>query len=214
MLRLRRWLGSTGVRAAIRKRAADALEACPKRALRQRALLHVLRGEFEAAADLLAAAPGLGWSEDEHPGHLLFPLFEALLGGKRMRASTRTAPLARRGTRIDELEAMIGKEDEPRLAAPEVEPILQQAGINGIPDAGVRGAVLAAMRKAAEKRLAGVTGHKRRRHYSHAAQLVAACVACDESPEAASWLSAIRTKYRSFPALRAELTRAMGTART
>ena len=112
----------------------------------------------------------------------------------------------------EELEAMIGEEDEPRLAAPEVERILQQAGINGIPDAGVRGAVLAAMRKAAAKRLAGVTGQKRRRHYSRAAQLFAACVACDESPEAARWLSTIRTEHRRFPALRAELHRAMGIA--
>ncbi len=214
MLRLRRWLGSTGVRAAIRKRAANALEVCPKRALRQRALLHVLQGDFAAAAELLAAAPGLGWSEDEHPGHLLFPLFEALLCGKRMPESPRRAPFARRGMQIEELEEMIDENDEPRLAAPEVARILEQAGINSIPDAGVRGAVFAAMRKAAEKRLAGVTDQKRRRHYGHAAQLVAACVACDESPEAASWLSAIRTKYRRFPALRAELARAMGTART
>ena len=212
MLRLRRWLGSTGVTAAIRKRAGDALDACPKRALRQRGLLHVLRSDFAAAADLLAAAPGLGWSEDEHPGHLLFPLFKALLGCQRTPALPHTAPFARREMQIEELEAMIGGEDEPRVAAPEVERILQQAGIDRIPNEGVRSAVLAAIRKAAEKRLAGVTGQKRRRHYSHAAQLVAACVACDESPEAAHWLSAIRTQYRRFPALCSELDRAMGTA--
>jgi hypothetical protein len=64
----------------------------------------------------------------------------------------------------------------------------------------------------AEKRLAGVTGRKRRRHYGHAAQLVAACVACGESPEAARWLSTIRAEHRRFPALRAELDRAMGSA--
>jgi hypothetical protein len=212
MLRLRRWLGSTGVRAAIKKRAADALEVCPKRALRQRALFHLLRGDFAAAADLLAAAPGLGWSEGEHPGHLLFPLFESFLGGKRMPESPHTAPLAGRRVQIEELEQLIGGKDEHRLAAPEVERILQQAGIDGIPDAGVRGAVLAAMRKAAEKRLAGVTGQKRRGYYSHAAQLAAACVACDGSPEAAQWLSAMKTKYRRFPALRAGLDRVPGSA--
>jgi len=180
--------------------------------VRQRALLHVLQGDFAPAADLLAAAPGLGWSDGEHPGHLLFPLFEALLGGKRAPASPRTARFARRGMEIEELEPMIDEEDEPRLAAPEVDRILQQAGIDDIPDAGVRSAVLAAMRKAAEKRLAGVTGQKRRRHYGHAAQLVAVCVACDESPEAARWLSTLRTEHRRFPALRAELDRAMGIA--
>jgi len=30
--------------------------------------------DFEAAAKLLASAPGLGWSDGEHPGHLLFPI--------------------------------------------------------------------------------------------------------------------------------------------
>jgi hypothetical protein len=129
-----------------------------------------------------------------------------------MKRRRKTASEAGRGMQIEELEEMIGENDEPRLDAPEVERILEQAGINGILDSGVRGAVLAAMRKAAEKRLTGVTGQKRRRHYSHAAQLVAACVACDESPEAARWLSAIRTKPRRFPALRAELDRVMGIA--
>jgi hypothetical protein len=35
----------------------------------------------EAAAKLLAEAPGLGCSSADHPGHLLFPLFCTLLGG-------------------------------------------------------------------------------------------------------------------------------------
>lgn len=38
-----------------------------------------LDDDFAAAAKLLAAAPGLGWSAGYHPGHLLFPLFVSLL---------------------------------------------------------------------------------------------------------------------------------------
>jgi len=41
----------------------------------------VHQGEFEAAAKLLASAPGLGWSDSEHPGHMLFHVFCQLLGG-------------------------------------------------------------------------------------------------------------------------------------
>jgi hypothetical protein len=212
MLRLRRWLGSTTNEAALRKRAAEALDACPKEANRQRAFLHVLQGDFEPAAKLLAGAPGLGWSNGEHPGHLLFPLFEAFLGGKRVSASPKVELLAHRGTDIDELEQMTADEEEPRLSALEVGDILRHAGIDAIPDARSRFAVIAAMRQAAERRLAGVTEQKRRRHYGHAAELVAACVACDRSPEAARWVASIRDEHRRFPALRAELDRHVGAS--
>ncbi|MDD5309912.1 MAG: hypothetical protein PHU25_21555 [Deltaproteobacteria bacterium] len=79
MLRLRRWLGTAGSKGAIKECAAEALAACLKEALRQRAFLHVLGGEFETAAELLASAPGLGWSGEDHPGHLLFAVFAKLL---------------------------------------------------------------------------------------------------------------------------------------
>ncbi len=67
------------------------------------------------------------------------------------------------------------------------------------------------MRKAAENRTAGVTEHRRRRHYGHAAGLVAACLACDRSSEAARWVASIKAEHRRFPALRAELDRALGS---
>jgi len=212
MLRLRRWLGSAGSKAALRKRTAETLEACPKPATRQRAFLHVLQGDFESAAKLLAAAPGLGWSDGEHPGHLLFPLFAGLLGGKRKAASPSSELLAHRGMDIEELELLTGDGDEPRLATPEVEQILRNAGVDAIPNAATRSAVLIAMRKAAKSRLAGVTDQKRRRHYGHATELVAVCVACDPSPETARWVASIRTEHRRFPALRAELDRALGSS--
>lgn len=40
---------------------------------------------------------------------------------------------------------------------------------------------------------------------------VAVCVACDPSPQTASWVASIRTEYRRFPALRDELDRALGS---
>jgi tetratricopeptide (TPR) repeat protein len=209
MLRVRRWLGSAISKAAIQKRAAEALDACPKEASRQRAFLHVLQGDFEPAAKLLATAPGLGWSNGEHPGHLLFPLFEAFFGAKKASASPRVEQLARRGMDIGELELMTADEEAPHLAAPEVGDILRQAGIDAIPDPAARVATLAAMREAAERRLAGVTEQKRRRHYGHAAELVATCLACDRSPEVGRWVASIKTEYRRFPALRAELDRAL-----
>lgn len=159
MFRLRRWLGSARGKAAIRKRAAEAAAACPKQAHCQRAFLHLVQAEFEPAAKLLAAAPGLGWSNGEHPGHLLFPLFHGLLGGDN---PAWTPAFPGRGMEIHELEALTADPDAPRLAAPEVGDILQQAGIGGIESARARKAVIAAMRKAAENRVAGVTEQKRR----------------------------------------------------
>ncbi len=209
-LRLRRWLGSAASKAALRKRASEALEACPKHADRQRAFLQVLRGEFEPAAKLLAAASGLGWSNGEHPGHLLFPLFTRLLGGKKKATSPRTELMVHRGMDIEELEAMTVDEDEPRLAAPDVDQLLEQAGIVSIPTPEARSAVVAGMRKAAESRLAGVTEQKRRRHYGHAADLVGACVSCAPSTDTARWVAALRAEHKRFPALRAELDRALG----
>lgn len=212
MLRLRRWLGSASGKAALRKRTAQALEACPKQASRQRAFLHLLQGDFESAAKPLATAAGLGWSDGEHPGHLLFPLFARLLGEERGLTPPGSELLAHRGMDLEELALMTADDEDSRLAAPEADALLRQAGIDGIPDATARRAVLAAMRKAAERRLTGVTEQKRRRYYAHAAELVAACVGCDPSPETAHWVAALRAEHRRFPALRAELDRALGAA--
>jgi len=102
-------------------------------------------------------------------------------------------------------------DDEPRLAAPEVDRLLKLAGISTLPNPGIRSEVTLAMRKAAESRLAGVTEQKRRRHYGRAAELVGACVACDPSTDTAGWIAALRTEHKRFPALRAELDRILGT---
>ncbi|MBM4364434.1 MAG: hypothetical protein FJ104_17280, partial [Deltaproteobacteria bacterium] len=212
MPRLRRWLASSLGKATLEARVAQALEACPKPAARQRALLHLLAREFSAAAELLATAPGLGWSDGEHPGHLLFALFARLLGGRRNPTFPKTDPLADLGMDLEELEAMTADPDEPRLITPAVDPLLERAGADRISDPASRAAALAAMRKAAESRIEGVTAGKRRRHYGHAAELVATCVTCDGTGETARWAASLRAEYRRFPALRDELDRAMGAS--
>ena len=165
--------------------------------------------DFVAAAKLLASAPGLGWSNDEHPGHLLFPLFAQLLGGAVERARRDLDPSLHRGADLDELEAMTADPEDPHLATPEVDALIALAGVASISDATSRRAVLAAMKKAAENRVAGVTEQKRRRHYGHAAELVATCVGCDKTGETTRWAAALTAEYKRFPALRDELERAL-----
>lgn len=196
MLRLRRWLGSSGSKQTIKKRAAEALEACPKQAHRQRAFLHVLLGDLEPAAKLLASAPGLGWSESEHPGHLLFPLFQALLGGKSVSLSASDARLPGRGMDIEELELLTADRDEPRLVAPEIDQILEQAGVGVSADGKGSEVMIDSMRKAAERRVEGVTGKQRRRRYGHAASLVGICATVDPSPATARWVARLRDEHR------------------
>jgi hypothetical protein len=115
-----------------------------------------------------------------------------------------------KGLPVDELEILSAPPDEPRLVVPDVSEILRRAGIEGSVEPTARRAVLAAMRKATEKRLSGVTEEKRRRHYGHAASLVALCLACQRSPATLRWVESIRTEYRRFPALRAEIDRHLG----
>ena len=211
MLRLRRWLGTADSSTALRKRVAQAFEACPKHASRQRALLLVLQGDVERAAELLSAAPGLGWSNGEHPGHLLFPLFTRLLCGHRKATSPGADSLAHGEKDTEDVESLTVEVREPLPAAPDVDQIIRRVGIDGISDLTVRGAALAAMRTAAERRLAEVTRQKRRHAYRHAADLVAAVVACEQSADSAAWLAALRAGYRRFPALGVELDRALGS---
>jgi hypothetical protein len=51
-----------------------------------------------------------------------------------------------------------------------------------------RDAAIDAMHVAAEKRVEGILGHSRRRHYGHAALLVASCVAYAPKRRAAEFL--------------------------
>ena len=207
LLRLRRWLGSSSNKSVIKKRTAAAIEVCPKKAYRQLAFLRVLHGDFAPAAKLLASAPGLGWSNSEHPGHLLFPIFCRLLGAGSPEIEFDTGPHGIRDMDIDLLEPLGRDRDEPRLPNPAVEEIVSLACIPTVDGAKERSAVLKAMRAAAEKRIEGVTENKRRRYYGHAASLAAACVDVDASKASVEWMAAICSEYRRFPALQRELKR-------
>jgi len=187
---------------------APAGRAC--QAARQRALLHVLACDFDPAAKLLATAPGRDWSSSAHPGHLLFALFTRLLGDSRKQPSARADSQSHPKVDLDELDLMTRDRDVPRLATPEVDALLELAGVDRISDAAARAVVLAAMKKAAESRVTEVTEQKRRRHYEHAAELVATCVSCDPTSETTRWAAALKAEYRRFPALRDALERALG----
>jgi hypothetical protein len=109
----------------LKNRAAAAIEACPGKAHRQKAFLHVVLGDFEATAKLLASAPGFGWLDGEHPGHLLFPILCRLLGGGQEHFELKV----RHSTvDIDELESLTAGRDEPCLPNPSVDEILALAG--------------------------------------------------------------------------------------
>ena len=210
MLRLRRWLGSASNKAVVCRRAAQAHDSCPEQAHRQRSFLLLILGDHQPAAELLAAAPRLGWSQSEHPGHMSFSVFHALLTGTDPDRLTGADLSPARGTDFDELDAMTIRRDEPRLDSPGLAEILSLAGVEAPADDKARRAVIDAMRTAAEKRVAGVTEHKRRRYYGHAAELVAACAAADPSPNTTRWVTEIRTEYRRYPALRREFEKALG----
>jgi hypothetical protein len=105
------------------------------------------------------------------------------------------------------IAVMPASPDEPRLVTPPVDRILRLADAPRSPSPDARRAILVAMRTAAEKRVTGVTGSKRRRHYGHAAELVCACAVLDATPETALWIAGIRDAYRRFPAVQAELAR-------
>lgn len=206
-VRLRRWLGSSTSRETLSARVGAALEACPARANRQRALLHLLSRDLPAAATMLTNAPGLGWSGDDHPGALLFSTFARWLGGTSVDALTSPRTLD-----LDAFLAATSDSDAPSLNTPEVESLLAFAGLEGVADAASRALVWAAMRSAAEARVEAVSAEKRRRHYDHAAVLVAACVACDDSGQGARWASTLRAGYRRFPSLRRAFERALPEA--
>lgn len=203
MVRLRRWLGSSNNKKVLVGRVGEALADVPKHAHRQRALLHVLGADFGAAAKLLASAKGLGWSSGDHPGHLLFPLFVSLLGGIELPNDP--------ARDYDDL-SLLSDRGEPRLATPKLADLIGLAGVQAPTDPEARASVIRSMRSAAEKRIAGVTENKRRRHHGHAASLALACAQVDGSTAGTKWLDGIRDEYRRYPALQRELRGRKGRA--
>ena len=210
LVRLCRWLGTAKSAREVKKRAASALKACPKGAGRQRAVLHALLGHLESAARLLAASPGLGWSDEEHPGHVVFGLLLCLLGGRVIAlpidapSNTGFGADDEADLDIDELEEAGRSKEEASLMTPEIDAIIKLADVKRPTSTKIRTAILMALRRTAENRVAGVTEKKRRRHYVHAACLVAACATIGPASQTAAWVAGIRASYRRYPALQSE----------
>jgi len=207
MTRLRRWLGGSCTQSDLAERAGLALEAAPASAARQRALLHVLRAELGEAAALLAQARGLGWSNAEHPGYLVFPLFVGLLCG--VEVAIMLPPSDDDLHDEDDLDDEDDVEgwmdaDRAKLRTPTIKALLQTADVNAPEAAQLRASMIEAMRAAAQKRIEGVTGSKRRRHYDHAASLAVQCARAEGSPEGETWLRELMHQYRRYPALMRE----------
>jgi len=94
--------------------------------------------------------------------------------------------------------------EEPRLDTPAVLTVLRAAGVPGDVRPTIRSTVHDALRAAASARVHGVLRERRRRHYGHAALLVACCVELD-ADRAVRWGADLRERTRRFPAFCAAL---------
>jgi hypothetical protein len=82
-------------------------------------------------------------------------------------------------------------------------------------DSKGREVMLEAMRAAATKRVERILGNKRRRHYGHAATLVACCLelapAVGRQKAVAEWVDQVRKEYSRFYAFQEELKSALAS---
>lgn len=215
LLRLVRWLAASGPPSlTLVTKAGRALKRRPKTDGRQLGFLRVLSGDLSGAAKLLADAPGLGWSSADHPGHLLFTAFAILLaqGGSQKIGPTLLANLE--STCSDPLEMLgrNGTEMKPALATPSVGALIEGLHSTLAIDSPDRDAMLDAMRVAAEKRVEGILGQSRRRHYGHAAVLVACCLALaseDKQKATSDWIARLRAAHSRRHAFKGELEAAL-----
>jgi hypothetical protein len=216
LARLLRWLVADGHTPTIlRAKAKKALTRCPTTAGRQLGLLRVLVGDLRAAADLLSRAPGLGWSSEDHPGHVLFSLLATLLANGMPRKVSDTLLANLESASRDPLDTFSpDDEGKPRLVTPSIVGLIQDIRPSVTLDEADRDAMLRAMRLAAEKRIDGILGNSRRGHYGHAATLAASCRALaprGRETELSAWIEGLRQTHSRRHAFRQELTRAMAS---
>jgi hypothetical protein len=189
--------------------AAKALARCPKTAARQIGLLRVLVGDVSGGGAVLAKSPGLGWSNPDHPGHLLFPLLAALLSNRPI-GDALMSELEATGRAPLESFAVTDDEDKPKLTTSSIAMLIQSTRSSIALTDPHRDAAIDAMRVAADKRVEGILGNSRRRHYGHAALLIASCVAYAPKKRAAEflrWAEELRQQYLRRHAFREELAR-------
>jgi hypothetical protein len=223
LVRLLRWLGAdTPSSATLKKRALSALRQCPTKSARLIGILHLMAGEIEPAAKQLATAPGLGWSSEDHPGHLLFPAFVWLLdGAPNGSLCGRLALLIDRpptsdfySFEVDDREADAGPDQpaKPRLSTSSLVQVMQHAVVRKGLTQKDRVVIRSALRSAATARVDGVLREKRRRHYAHAAMLVGCCVEVDDAPKimiSSGWVAELRQRTSRFPAFQEALRQAL-----
>jgi len=212
--RLLRWIASDGhTVATIRAKAKKALNGCPKNDGRQLGLIRVLAGDMHAAVDLLAKAPGLGWSSPEHPGHTLFPLLAMLLprGPQQQVVAAFAAEVEATGRDLLDSFADDVVENKPKLTTPSIVSLIQYVRPSMTLTEADHHVAIGVMKIAAERRVEGILGNSRRRHYSHAALLVVSCLALapkGRTAELSKWFADLRQQYSRRSAFREELTRA------
>ena len=215
LVRLLRWLVADDASAAtIRKRGAATLDALPAKSSRLLSFLHMVIGDVPSAAPVLRSASGLGWSSDDHPGHLLFPLFAWVLANGAPHAVTGGLIAALEVAPTSHLEWDSGATNpSASLPVPTILELFARAEVRSRVTTADRAIMLEALKTAASKRSDGVTSEKRRRHYDHAAKLVACCVEI-EGAASAGWLSGVRGRTGRFPAFQGALGRALAGGKT
>jgi hypothetical protein len=215
LARLLRWLVTEDRRpTALRTKARKIVSRCPKTAGRQLGLLRLLAGDISAAADLLSQAPGLGWSSDEHPGHVLFPSFALLLAHRASKGVPEALLADLDSTCRDPLEVLSSDDVGRRLklSTPSIATLIKDATSTITFVEADLGSMVDAMCVAAESRVEGILGRSRRRHYGHAAMLVASCVAlapAGHGKDLSAWMMGLRQTYSRRHAFREELRRVM-----
>ncbi|MCH7749231.1 MAG: hypothetical protein IH939_14170 [Acidobacteria bacterium] len=222
LVRLLRWLGAGAPTATtLVRRAKKATTRCPAKAGRQLGLLLILTDDARAAAKLLAKAPGLGWSDDGHPGHVLFPAFAGLLAEEigatlstELYAGLQDAPRDLLDMDID-MDRDSGDGTTPKLTTPSIAELIASVRPGASIESQVRVAMLEAMRASATRRVQGILGNKRRRHYGHAATLVACCLelapVVGKQKLVSDWVADLQQEYSRFSAFRGELERALAS---
>jgi tetratricopeptide (TPR) repeat protein len=217
--RLLRWLGAESPDPAVGEdKTRDEIEALRRRVLRApcaaAATLRLLAGDYRGAAAALAKADGLGWSSEEHPGHVIFPalLFIVTHGQAPSRRSEPAAKVIEAGWVGSSLSETLDEElslfhgllpPPPRLS---LRSCLEKGIARHPLSPEQRSKVVAALRQAAARRVEAVVAKKRRGAYHHAGLLAAACAAIGDpsAPAAGSaWLAALAASFPRQSAFKA-----------
>lgn len=146
----------------------------------------------------------------------MFPVFAVLLANRTSRKVSDTLLADFESTCRDPLDALSPEnvEGRPKLGTPSIVALIQDVSSNITLVDADRNSMVDAMRTAAEKRVEGILGNSRRRHYGHAAMLVGQCVALaptDRRKDLSAWLMGLRKTYSRRHAFTEELTRTMAS---